>query len=124
MYRCSGDDRAGRRRDLRDHDADAQPLARRKDHGDIGPVAPALARPEKRGAAADDSRGLFVAIALCFTGGLLAILTLIVAAALMIAYALIGFAVLHTLTLALKSRALWLSCAYVIVLVFSWPVLA
>ncbi len=36
---------------------------------------------------------------------------------------MIGFAVLHTLTLALKSRALWLSCSYAIVLVFGWPVL-
>jgi mannose/fructose/N-acetylgalactosamine-specific phosphotransferase system component IIC len=35
-----------------------------------------------------------------------------------------GFAVLHTLTLALKNRALWLSCSYAIVVVFSWPLLA
>ena len=56
-----------------------------------------------------------VAIAFCFTGGLLAILAQIVTTALMMAYALIGFAVLHTLTLALKSRALWLGCAYAIV---------
>jgi hypothetical protein len=67
---------------------------------------------------------LSAAIAFCFTGGLLAILAQIVAAALMMAYALTGFAVLHTLTLALKNRALWLSCTYAIVVVFSWPVLA
>jgi len=67
---------------------------------------------------------LCVAIALCFTGGLLAILAVIVAATLMMAYALNGFAVLHTLTLALKSRALWLGCTYAVVAVFSWPVLA
>ena len=67
---------------------------------------------------------LSVAIAFCFAGGLLAILAQIVTAALMMAYALIGFAVLHTLTLALKSRALWLSCTYAIVVVFVWPVLA
>ena len=67
---------------------------------------------------------LCVAIAFCFTGGLLSILALIVTAALMVAYALTGFAVLHTLTLALKSRALWLGCTYAIMLVFGWPVLA
>jgi hypothetical protein len=67
---------------------------------------------------------LCVAIAFCFTGGLLAILALIVTAALMVAYALTGFAVLHTLTLALKSRALWLGCTYAVMVVFGWPVLA
>jgi hypothetical protein len=67
---------------------------------------------------------LCVAIAFCFAGGLLAILAQIVAAVLMTAYALAGFAVLHTLTLALKSRALWLGCTYAIVAVFLWPVLA
>ncbi|HEY2210526.1 MAG TPA: DUF2232 domain-containing protein [Bradyrhizobium sp.] len=67
---------------------------------------------------------LCVAVAFCFTGGLLAILAQIVTAALMMAYAFTGFAVLHTLTLALKSRALWLSCTYAIVMVFGWPVLA
>ena len=67
---------------------------------------------------------LCVAIAFCFTGGLIAILAQIATAALMMAYALVGFAVLHTLTLALKSRALWLGCIYAIVAVFGWPALA
>jgi hypothetical protein len=67
---------------------------------------------------------LCVAVAFCFTGGLLAIVAQIVTAALMMVYALIGFAVLHTVTLALKSRVLWLSCTYTIVIVFGWPMLA
>ena len=54
--RCAGDDRAGRGRDRRDDDFDAQSLARRKNHRDLGTVAPALARSEKHGAAADDAR--------------------------------------------------------------------
>jgi hypothetical protein len=67
---------------------------------------------------------LCAAVAFCFSGGLLAIVAQIVTAALMIAYALTGFAVLHTLTLALKNRALWLGCAYFILVVFTWAVLA
>jgi Predicted membrane protein (DUF2232) len=67
---------------------------------------------------------LCLAMGLSFTGGLIAILTLIVSAALMMAYALIGFAVLHTLTVAFKSRVLWLCLTYVIVVAFTWPVIA
>jgi hypothetical protein len=67
---------------------------------------------------------LCAAIAFCFSGGLLAMVAQIITVALMLAYALTGFAVLHTLTLALKSRALWLGCIYVVVVVFSWPILA
>src|SRR6202035_470179 len=67
---------------------------------------------------------LCVAIAFCFTGGLPAILALIVTTSVMMAYALTGFAVLHTLTLALKSRGLWLGCTYAMVVMFVWPVLA
>ncbi len=67
---------------------------------------------------------LSVALAFCFTGGLLAILAQIVSSALMLAYALTGFAVLHTLTLALKARGLLLSATYAVVVVFGWPVLA
>jgi len=68
---------------------------------------------------------LSVAIAFCFSGGLLAILAQTVAAALLMTYALTGFAVLHTLTLGLKSRALWLGATYAIVVVSGgWVILA
>ncbi|MDA9421717.1 MULTISPECIES: DUF2232 domain-containing protein [Bradyrhizobium] len=67
---------------------------------------------------------LCIALAFSFTGGLLAIVAQIATAALMMAYALTGFAVLHTLTLALKSRTFWLGSTYVVVVVFGWPVIA
>jgi len=62
---------------------------------------------------------LSASIAFCFTGGLLAILAQTVTAALLMAYALIGLAALHTLTLGLKSRSLWLSCAYAMLVISS-----
>jgi hypothetical protein len=67
---------------------------------------------------------LSVALAFCFIGGIVALFAQITATALLMAYAITGFAVLHTLTLALKGRALWLSCTYAVVVVFGWPVLA
>jgi hypothetical protein len=67
---------------------------------------------------------LCVALALCFVGGLVAMFSQIVTTALMMAYGLTGFAVLHTLTLALKSRVFWLCCTYAIVVAFGWPLLA
>ena len=48
----------------------------------------------------------------------------IVSAALVMAYALIGFAVLHTLTLSMKSRPIWLGGTYAMVLMIGWPILA
>ena len=70
------------------------------------------------------SAGLCVAIAFCFAGQLLGIWGEIVTAALTMAYAFTGFAVLHTLTLQLNSRLFWLCSAYAIVLAFEWPVVA
>ncbi|MDB5632833.1 MAG: hypothetical protein JWR49_1688 [Tardiphaga sp.] len=67
---------------------------------------------------------LCLAIALSFTGGVLGIFAQIVSSTLMMAYALTGFAALHTLTLGMKSRVLWLSSTYAVVLVFGWPILA
>jgi hypothetical protein len=66
---------------------------------------------------------LCVAVAFSFAGGMPALLAQIVTTALMMAYALTGFAVLHTLTLAVKSRAFLLGCTYAIVAMFVWPVL-
>ena len=66
---------------------------------------------------------LAVAIGLTFTGGLSAILASVVAASLLIAYAALGFAVLHRITLGLPSRPFVLGGVYASVLVFGWPVL-
>jgi uncharacterized membrane protein YuzA (DUF378 family) len=66
---------------------------------------------------------LSLAIAICFVGGLLAMLGQTVSAALTMAYALVGFAALHTLTLTVRHRSFVLSSTYALVLVFGWPVL-
>jgi hypothetical protein len=68
---------------------------------------------------------LSAAIAFCFVGGLLAMLAQTVTAALLMTYAMIGFAVVHTLTLGLKARTLWLSLTYAGVVVSGgWLVVA
>jgi hypothetical protein len=67
---------------------------------------------------------LCVAVAFCFTGGLFAIVARVTTGALLMAYALTGFAVLHTLTLALKNRAVWLSCCYAMTILLVWPLLS
>ena len=64
---------------------------------------------------------LCVAIAFCFTGGLPALLAKVVTGALLTAYGLAGLAVLHTLTLALSNRAVWLVLTYAVTIMLMWP---
>lgn len=66
---------------------------------------------------------LCLAIGLAFVGGLVGIFAQIVASALMMAYAVAGFAALHTLTLGMKNRGLVLGVTYAMVLVLGWPIL-
>jgi len=67
---------------------------------------------------------LCVALALTFQGGLIGIFAMIVSATLLMAFALTGFAALHTMTLGLKNRALWLGSVYALVMFLIWPVFA
>ncbi|CCD91924.1 conserved membrane hypothetical protein [Bradyrhizobium sp. ORS 375] len=64
---------------------------------------------------------LFAIIAFCFPEGLVGLLARIAAAALLTAYALTGLAVLHTLTLPMRTRPLWLGLAYALIPTFIWP---
>jgi hypothetical protein len=66
---------------------------------------------------------LCVALAFSFSGGLLALVAQIASSALLMAYALTGFAVLHTLTLAAPGRAVWLGITYVVMLTLLWPII-
>jgi hypothetical protein len=67
---------------------------------------------------------LAVAIAGTFLPDLAGIVCRIVAASLFMAYAVLGFAVLHALTRGLSFRAILLIAAYGAVIVLGWPVLA
>ena len=67
---------------------------------------------------------LCVAIAFCFTGGLFAVFAKVTAGALLMAYALTGFAVMHTLTQGLRNRAVWLICSYAVMIILIWPLLS
>ncbi|MDE2376289.1 MAG: DUF2232 domain-containing protein [Bradyrhizobium sp.] len=67
---------------------------------------------------------LCLAIAFCFSGGMVALIAKSVTGALMMTYAMMGFAVVHTVTLALKQRLFVLCTTYVLVVLLTWAVLA
>ncbi len=67
---------------------------------------------------------LGIAMVLSFAPGLVGILAGVVAAALLMAFGVLGFAVLHAVTQTMNARGFLLGGAYAAVLVFGWPVLA
>jgi hypothetical protein len=67
---------------------------------------------------------LALAIALSFVDGLLGIVAGVISASLLLAYGVLGFAVLHALTANMNMRGLVLALAYAAVIVLGWPVLA
>jgi hypothetical protein len=64
------------------------------------------------------------AVALSFLGSLIGIVAGVVSASLLMAYGVLGFAVLHAITKGLASRIFLLVGVYGAVLVLGWPVLA
>jgi len=66
---------------------------------------------------------LAAAVGVTFAGGLAAIAATVAAASLTVAYAVLGFAVLHEITRGLDSRPFVLGGVYASVLVFGWPML-
>jgi hypothetical protein len=66
---------------------------------------------------------LAVAIGLTFVGGITAIAAEVVSASLIVAYGVLGFAVMHEITHGLDSRPFVLGGIYASVLIFGWPML-
>lgn len=66
---------------------------------------------------------LAVALGLSFLGGIVGIVAGVVSAALLMAYGVLGFAVLHAITRGVTSRAFVLGGVYASVMVFGWPIL-
>jgi hypothetical protein len=67
---------------------------------------------------------LVVAVVLSFVGGIVGIVAGVVSASLLMAYGVLGFAVLHAITQGMDARIFLLGGVYAAVLVFGWPVLA
>jgi hypothetical protein len=67
---------------------------------------------------------LAIAVGLSFVGSLIGIIAGVVSASLLMAYGVLGFAVLHTITQGMDARAFLLGGAYAAVVVLGWPVLA
>jgi hypothetical protein len=67
---------------------------------------------------------LAIAMGLSFLGGFVGIIAGVLTASLFMAYGVLGFAVLHAVTLGINSRAFVLGGVYAAVIVFGWPVLA
>jgi hypothetical protein len=86
-----------------------------------------LARPWPDLAAIDFPRPtgiiFLVAAVLTFVGGLVGYFATIASAALIVAYGMLGLAVLHAVTRGIKHRGLAIGATYVAILVFGWPVL-
>ncbi|HET7850823.1 MAG TPA: hypothetical protein VFL51_17370 [Pseudolabrys sp.] len=87
-----------------------------------------LRRPWPDIAAMDFPRTLALALGaaviVSFLGGLAGIMAGVLSASLLIAYGVLGFAVLHAITRGLNSRPFVLAGTYAVVLVFGWPILA
>lgn len=66
---------------------------------------------------------LAAAVLVSFAPGLVGILAGVLAAALLMAYGILGFAVLHKITGGLSGRPVMLAGTYALVVVFGWPVL-
>jgi hypothetical protein len=67
---------------------------------------------------------LAIAMVLSFAGSLIGIVAGVFSASLLMAYGILGFAVLHAITRGMASRMFLLAGIYVAVLVLGWPVLA
>src|SRR5262245_24780166 len=67
---------------------------------------------------------LAVAIALSFVDGLLGVIAGVFSASLLLAYGVLGFAVLHAVTAGMNMRGFVLGLAYASVTVLGWPLLA
>ncbi len=67
---------------------------------------------------------LVAAVIVSFFGGIVGIVAGVVSASLLMAYGVLGFAVLHAITQGMAARIFLLGGVYTAVLVFGWPVLA
>lgn len=66
---------------------------------------------------------LAVAFALCLVGGMVGMIAQIITSALLMSYAVTGFAVLHTLTQSFSGRTVVLTASYAATVFIGWPLI-
>jgi hypothetical protein len=101
-----------------------KPLACGTRGENLRPSEAAVAGSGSFGAASVQSALLAAAIAGSFLPDLAGVLSGVFAASLLIAFAILGFAVLHAITRGMKARIVMLTGLYGAAAVFGWPVLA
>ena len=120
--RCPRTHRSAPEGDRAHRDQPAQPVARGADRPHIGPPEAAVAADRADDVSPFAATALAIAVAGTFLPDLIGLASGVFTASLLLAYALLGLAVLHAITVGLTGRGFMLTGLYFTVGLFGWPI--